>query len=396
MAGVTPEGFVAKTLEEVKAELEADQLATIDPTLNLSPDQPVGQLNASYSKKLAELWEVAAIAYNAFDRDAAEDRLLGNIGDITGTPREAARKSKVTVDLVLGASFSQAAGNMMADVTGQPEIKFVNRDLVESTTAGTYSAVFEAVDYGPIVANAGTLAHITNPITGWTSVTNPLDAVPGALSEDDPPYRQRQVDELTAPGSSTVDAIRTDLLELDGVQQAYVFENVTLYTDANGLPGKSIECVVYDGTIPAASDTEIAQAIWNSKPSGSETVGTSSALAIDKLGIQRTVYFSRAVIKDVYLEFDISVDPSKFPLTGTALVKATAVAEGDALNLGDDVVALLLRSCVLARNGGVAGVVDVVAMRLGFTVSPVGTTNLDITGRQIARFDTSRIVVNLV
>jgi uncharacterized phage protein gp47/JayE len=396
MAGVTPEGFVAKTIEEIKAEIEDDMLATMSPSLNLSPDQPWGQINAAQSKKLAELWEVAAIAYNAFDRDAAEGRLLDNVGSLTGSPRDTAKKSKVTVDLVLGASFSQPAGAMMCDVVGEPTIKFVNRDPVVSTTAGTYQAVFEAVDYGPVVANSGTLTHITNPISGWTSVTNPLDAELGALAEEDPAYRQRQDDELTAAGSSTVDAIRTDLLEVKKVLQAYVFENVTLVTDGNGLPGKAIECVIYDGTSPTASDTEIAQAIWDSKPSGSQTFGTSSAIAIDKLGIAQTVYFSRATVLNVYLEFDIKVDASKFPVGGAALVKETAVAEGNLNNLGDDVVALLLRSCVLAKNGGVAGVTDVIALRLGTSASPVGTANLTVTGRSIARFDTSRVAVNIV
>lgn len=396
MAGVTAEGFVAKTVEEIKAEIEDDMLATISPSLNLAPDQPWGQINAAQSKKLAELWELAAVAYNAFDRDAAAGRLLDNVGSLTGTPRDPAKKSKVTVDLVLGASFSQPAGAMMCDVASEPTIKFVNRDPVESTTAGTYQAVFEAFDYGPVVANAGTLTHITNPISGWTSVTNPLDAELGALVEEDPAYRQRQDDELTAAGSSTVDAIRTDLLEVKKVLQAYVFENVTLVTDENGLPGKAIECVIYDGASPTASDTEIAQAIWDSKPSGSQTFGTSSAIATDKLGVAQTVYFSRAAVLNIYLEFDIKVDASKFPVGGAALVKDTAVAEGNLNNLGDDVVALLLRSCVLAKNGGVAGVTDVVALRLGTSASPVGTVNIDITGRAIARFDTSRVVVNIV
>lgn len=396
MAGVTPEGFVAKTIEEIKGELEADQLETLDPTLVLSPDQPFGQINAAHSKKLAELWEIAQVCYNAFDRDAAEDRLLDNVGGMTGTPRAKARKSLVACTVNLGAAFSQPAGALMANVLGQPTIQFVNRDAIVSTTAGDYTAYFECIVTGPVAVNAGTLTQKTNSVTGWNSITNPTDAIPGALVEEDPDYRQRQVDELTAPGASTTDAIRTDLLELSGVLQAFVFENVTLVTNSDGLHGKAIECVVYDGPVPAASDTAIAQAIWNSKPSGAETQGTSSALAIDKLGVARTVYFSRAVIQSIYLELDIKVDASRFPVGGTTLVKTTAVKEGNALNLGDDVIALDLRAAPLERLGGVPGVTDVIAIRLGFSPSPVGIVNLDITGRQIARFDTSRVVVNIV
>jgi hypothetical protein len=51
---------------------------------------------------------------------------------------------------------------------------------------------------------------------------------------------------------------------------------------------------------------------------------------------------------------------------------------------------------VLEKNAGVPGVTDVTALRLGFAASPVGTTNLVVTGRAIARFDTSRVLVNIV
>lgn len=394
MAGITAEGFVAKTIEEIKAELETDQLTTISPSLVLASDQPIGQLNAASSKIAAEIWELLAIAYNAFDRDSAEGRLLDNVGAITGTPREAARKSLVTCTVNLGSSFTQVAGAMMCHVSGQETLKFTNRDTVTSTTSGNYSAVFESVDYGPVNANAGTLTVITNPVTGWNSVTNALDAVPGALQETDADYRQRQQDELTSVGSSTVDAIRADLLQVDNVLQAFCFENVSLVTDADGVPGKAIECVIYDGAAPIAVDTEIAQAIWDSKPAGCETYGTTTANAVDAQGNTRPVKFSRAGIVNIYLEYDISIDAAKFPVDGTTQVKDAAVAKGNALNLDNDVIALVMRSAVLTPV--VTGVVDVVALRLGITASPAGTANLTISGRSIARFDTSRVVVNIV
>jgi uncharacterized phage protein gp47/JayE len=392
MAGVTSEGFVAKTVEEIKDEIETDELDTIDPSLNLQPEQPIGQINAIIAKKLAEVWELAQVAYGAFDRDSAEGRLLDNIGALTGTPREGVSKSLVAVTLDLDASFSKGVGEMMAHVKGQPEIKFTNRDAVTSTTAGTYTAWFESVDYGPVAANAGTLEEITTPITGWNSITNAADATPGSLEETDAAYRQRQTDELTSVGSSTVDAIRADLLDVDGVEQAFVFENVTMTTDGNGVPAKAIECVIYDGDPSLADDDEIAQAIWNTKPSGGEAYGSDSGTATDSLDVDQTVYFSRATIVPIYLEFDISVDASKFPVGGSALVKEAARDRGNLLELGDDVVALVLRASAL----NVLGVTDVVELRLGTSASPAGTSNVSMTARQIAKFDTARIVVNIV
>lgn len=393
MAGVTADGFVTPTIEEIKQDIEDEQLAVVDPALNLSPSQPIGQLNAVFSRKLAEAWEALAVAYNAFDRDAAEDRLLDNIGALTGTPRDPARKSEVPVTLNLNAGFSRAPGTMFATVSGQPTIVFTNRDAVATVGAdAAYATVFESVEFGPVVANAGTLTVINPAISGWNSITNPEDADLGALEETDDAYRQRQADEQTSAGSGTLDAIRADLLKVPGVQQALVFENVTLTTDGNGVPGKAIECVVYDGSPAEADDDAIAQAIWDTKPPGGETYGSDSGTATDAQGDPRILEFSRATVLDVYLEFDVSVNAQDFPVDGVALVKAAAVARGNRLTLDEDVIALVLKASALT----VPGVTDVTAMRLGLTASPVGTSNLTVTGRQIAKFDTSRIVVNVV
>lgn len=392
MAGITPTGFVTPTIEEIKEDVEADQLSAISSALNLSASQPIGQLNAIFSRKLAEVWEALAIAYNAIDRDSAEGRLLDNIGSITGTPRKPATRSEVSVNLNLNAGFSRAAGTMFANVVGQPTVLFRNKNAVASVGAGVYSAVFESVDFGPVVANAGTLTVINPAITGWNSITNPTDATPGTLEEADDAYRQRQATEQTASGSSTVDAIRADVLKVAGVEQALVFENTTLVTNVNGVPGKAFEVVIYDGPSPTAANNAVAQAIWNSKPSGAETFGSVSGTALDAQNDPRTVNFSRATVRQIWVEFDVQVIPQDFPVDGVNLIRQAAVAKGNTLELDEDVIALAIRASALT----IPGVRDVTGFRIGLAASPVGTTNLTMGVRDIAKFDTSRVVVNLV
>ena len=85
------------------------------------------------------------------------------------------------------------------------------------------------------------------------------------------------------------------------------------------------------------------------------------------------------------------MDSSIYPVDGDDQVKAAAVAKGiTALGLGDDVIALVFRAAALT----VTGVIDVTAFTLGYTISPVGTSNLSVASREIAVVDTSRIVVN--
>ncbi len=400
-AGVDEFGFTKKTIEDIKLGIEEDLLSNLDPTLVQEASQPIGMLNAAFSKVAAELWQIAEVAYHGFNRAAADGVQLDNVGALTGTPREAARKTLVECSLDLNASFSQAPGALMAHVDGQELLQFVNRDAVVSTGAGVYTAWFEATVEGPIHVNAATLTQITNAVSGWNSITNSEDGVAGALVEENDDYRIRQEDELFASGSSTSDAIRVDVLQVDGVQKAFCYENVTMLENADGMPAHSIEVVIYDGLTPGADDDEIAQAIWDSKPSGVENVGTSSGEAIDSLERVRVVKFTRATVKDVYLTFDVVVDPQRFPADGVAQIKEAAVLQANRRSLDDDVIALAIRASPVEVNTtdgvqGVRGVTDVPILRLGFTTIPTGLVNLHISGREIANFDTSRVVVNLI
>lgn len=392
MAGVSPTGYVAKTIEEIVNEIEADELAIIDPALVLTSDQPIVQLNGIFSKKLAELWELGGVAYNAIFRDAAENFLLDNIGDLTGTPRDASTRSTVVATVNLGASYTQGVGVMVAQVVGtSPPILFRNKNAVVSTTAGNYSAIFESVDYGPITANAGTLTVIAGPVSGWNSITNALDATLGTLTEVDPPYRVRQRDELSAAGSATPDGIRADVLKVPGVQQAFVFENLSDVTDGNGVPPHAYETVIYDGATPLASNAAVWQVIWNDKPSGIQAYGTTVGNATASDGTTRSVGFSRAAVVDIWLVYSsVLIDPAFFPVDGVAQIIAAAAARGAAIQkLGTDVIALQYKAAALS----VPGVIDATTLLLGTAPSPVGTANIVIGSRQIARVDSSHITV---
>lgn len=387
--GLTTLGFVAPTIEELLADIEAEQLATIHPSLDLSPDQPLGQINGIMAKKLVEVWEALATAYNGFNRSAAEGSLLDAIGLLTGTLRLSATKSRVVQTLNLDALAVVPAGSLV-NVVGQPSVLFELETAVTATVAGNYTGIFYATVTGPVVANAGTLTQITTAVAGWNSTTNALDAEIGHNIESDAGYRLNQVAELAAPGSCTVDSIRADLLRVVGVLQAFVFENTTMSTDVDGVPAKAYECVIYDGPSPAAANTAIAQVVWDNKPAGIETHGSTTANATDSQGVVRAVKFSRGTPVPVYMSYTLSTDPLKFPADGALQVKNAVVAKGlSYLFLGTDVVALVFRAVALQ----VEGVIDVTSFTLGTAPSPVGTANLVIASRSIAVLDTSRITV---
>jgi hypothetical protein len=110
---------------------------------------------------------------------------------------------------------------------------------------------------------------------------------------------------------------------------------------------------------------------------------------VDENGDDVTEHFSRFTERQIYLEFDLEVD-ADFDDADFKLAVATAA---NATFTGGKAV-LVARLIAIAL--GQEHVEDVAAVRLGFTASPVGTSNLAIGIREIARFDTARVDVTEV
>lgn len=390
--GITDEGFVAKTLEVIKAELEQEVRAAFGDDTNTSSASVMGQLIGIFATKTREVWELAEAAYDGGYPDSATERSLTLLSALTGTQRRAATKSTVecTVNVNPG---TYDIGSLIASVSGYPDRRFVNIDTVVN---GGMSAddiediTFECEDAGVVLANAGTLTVIAQAVVGWNSVTNPEDATAGEVEESDADLRTRRELELAASGSTTADAIRADILrEVEGVISCTVLENDTDETDGNGVPPHSFECIVLgpDG-YDAEDDQAVADQIWDSKAAGIRAYGTTSKTVTDSQGFTHTIAFTRPVDKDVYLRFDLTVNDD---YVGDTAFKEAIVAFGDANYAGGDDV---IRTRLIAAAFESSGVVDVTTMTLAFTAVPVATSNLTIALREIARLDTARITVN--
>ncbi len=85
--GVTSAGFVIKTLETIKEELESDFIA-INSTLEVTnPNTSVGQLIGNQSAKFATLWEAFQFSYNSLDPDNATGQALDRVSNMVGVRR---------------------------------------------------------------------------------------------------------------------------------------------------------------------------------------------------------------------------------------------------------------------------------------------------------------------
>jgi uncharacterized phage protein gp47/JayE len=304
--GLTPEGFVPKSLEDVLNDVVTRQRADLGPDIDTSPFSVLGQLNGVFASKLVELWESGQELYDALDPDMASGVQQDALYSLTNTLRRDAKKSTVVATVNLSAATTIAAGDAVASVQGNPVARFVNVEpmLNPGGAPANVSVLFES-EVGPVVANATTLNVIETFIAGWNSITNAEDAALGSFVETDAAYRIRRLAELAAAGGGTVNGIRADLSRLPDVVAVAVLENVTDVTTADGLPPHSIEAIVRGGDAQA-----IGESIATNKVGGIQTHGTEPPVeVVDEQGETYEIYFSRPDEVTVFLAIDVVTGP---------------------------------------------------------------------------------------
>jgi uncharacterized phage protein gp47/JayE len=386
--GINAEGFTRKNLRDILLEIETDQKLEISPTIDVSSESVLGQLNGIFARQMAEAWEALEACYHGFDPDAAEGFLLTALAKLTGTTRRAPTQSVVTLTVNLDSGTELVAGDAFAAITDKPDVRWTPREDFIAPSDGDYDRVFLSENTGAIVGEAGTIEVIATPIVGWNSVTNAGDASLGHDLDSDETLRTRREDQLAATGSSTIAGLQSDVLAVENVETAACFENFGDTTDSNGLPPHSFEVLVYDGVSPAADDNEIAQAIWDTKPAGIRAYGLTSGNALDADGVTQEVEFSRLTVREVYVEIDLDTGTG---YAGDAAVKSAVVTASNArFEQGDDVDVTF----IAGQPYTLQGVSKVTAVRIGFSASPTGIIDLTIGPRELARFDTSRVVVS--
>lgn len=392
MSGLSGAGFVRRTFSEIDSAVKARIRATPGlARINLEFDSFLGNVTAIANAGIAECWAVLQSVYDSWDPDNATGRSLENISALTGTYKREATETVVDTTVNVNPGV-YAAGVLIAMMAGAPSLRFRNRDTITNAgvAAANIAAVFVCEETGPISVPSGSLV-ISSPYSGWNSITNAVDGIPGRNEETDAELRQRRVDELSQGGGSTFDAMRLDILADGGrtpsrVRQVRIFENDTDST-VGGLSPHSFEAVIWDGTDTGTSlsNADAASLVWSTKPCGIRSVGTTEVMVLGGDGFNHPVRFSRPENVNIYVNLNITTIPGYGDVQG-AIRNAILQYARDNLSMGDDVVRERLKAACW-----VPGLYDITSFTLGTTPAPVGTVNIVMQDRQIAGFDSVRI-----
>lgn len=412
--GLTEDGFLAKNLTTIREELNAAAQAAFGSSIDVGDRSVFGQLFGIMAERYALLWELLEALYSLQDPDKAIGAALEALCLLTGTFRPTATYSVVTLTLTGNPTTLVNSGSQASTVSTDELFQTTANATITALSAWTTSTVYSvgarvtnasrayecitagtsnspaptgtsddfadgggvhwtylgegtgaidvlgrAVEAGEIAAAARDIKTIETQVSGWNSVINLLDATEGRDVATDEELRLLREAELAKAGTSTADALRSDLIGLDDVLAVTIFVNDTDSTNVDGLPPHSVEALVRPVDPPPDDFNQtIFDALFANVAAGIATYGSTTGTATDSQGTAHTVKFSLPTQVQIYAALVLKYDADLYPTDGDQQVKNAIVDFGDAQDTGKNVVP----SSLIAQAFKVEGVLEVVAV----------------------------------
>jgi uncharacterized phage protein gp47/JayE len=381
--GITAKGFNKKPFTVLLSEFEADLKSAelFGENIDFSDQDPLKQFSVPIIERFAVLWELAEQVFYSGSPKYAEGVPLSYAGKNIGISRKQATKSKGIV------RFTGSPGTNIPinyQVATDTNIYYATTETKVIPTGGYIDVNVEAIlagENGDTATN--TITKIVNPIIGLSSITNQAATAGGQDEESDVLFRNRYQDSTASGAGSTVDAIRANVLKVTDVQDAIVTENDTEST-VNSIPAKSFLTLVKGG-----DNTAVAMAIFQKKPAGIKSYGTTTTNITDTQGISHAISFSRPTNVNVWIEVNTTVD-SNYPVDGNDLIKAAILNYINSIKLGEDV--LIYKLITLISNLGLNGILDL-SIELSTDGSSYAASNVTIDSDEVAVTELAKITI---
>jgi uncharacterized phage protein gp47/JayE len=339
--------------------------------------------------------EVTAVANTTAYEITINNILVSITSDASATAAEIVGSLKAAIDLLaLGVTTTLPTSSTLRINVTEPSSVY---PLLVGARLGITSisdlVTVEAINQGVVKAPAGTLVTLLVPAVGITSVTNLEGAAEGREQETDEELRVRRYESVQIIGASTEQAIVANVKNLTGVTAAFIIANRTYTTDGEGRPPKSFEVVVEGG-----DEQEVAETIWRYHPVGIETFGDITRTIVDDNGINQSVKFSRPINILIRMEIDYTkYDEEAFSASGEDGIKQAALAYGQTLNIGVDVIPQRFFGNIFGSVQGISSLVVRLSKSTdGITWSSYSTAPVDIMRKERSSFDITRIYPNEV
>lgn len=318
-------GFLPPAESAILAGVLADLNAAFGGNLNEALETPQGQLATSFAAAIGNCNDIMLSVIAGVDPAYSFGKMQEAIGRIYFLSRLGAEPTTVSTVctglagtfIPVGALAKSAAGDIYSCTSGGT-----------IGVGGTVTLEFECTETGPVSCPAGTLNAIYQGVSGWDSVTNPTDGVPGHEEESREEFEIRRADSVSINALGFLPSIRAALMSLPNVLDAYVTENNTASPVVVG--GVTIAANSVYACTSGGVSADIAKTLWQKKPPGCGYTGTTTIQVEDDASgylVPFPTYdvdFTIAAALPVIMHVEI-YDSAAIPANATELIQAAVL-----------------------------------------------------------------------
>lgn len=257
--------------------------------------------------------------------------------------------------------------------------------IVEVTNNATFIA--EESGYIPVPTNS--LNEIKTPVSGFLSINNISSGNAGTDTESDIALRSRRKNSLSVSGSGTLEAIKSAILNIEGVTSVSIYENNADVTDANDIPAHSFKILVTGG-----DDNLIANAIWQKKPAGIGSFGNVTVAIKDSNEQEHNISFSRSTKRYVFVKVTITKNIT-FIDESVTVIQANIAAQINKLGAGNNVILNSLYCSVFEQVGIKAADIVIGSSLDESPVPELSNSDVSVAAEEVAFSDSGKIEVIL-
>lgn len=358
---ITSQGLETDTLDEVIAYLTTQFQNIYGADINLDSSTPDGQIINIFAQAVVDLEDLLTQIYSGFDPDLAIGVTLDQRVALNGIQRQGGTNTitpvSITTDRALNLNgldnaYPSLPLFVVADNAGN------NWQLIISETiaaAGTYNLNFQAEVPGEVLTTPNTITVPVTFVLGVSGINNPTTYTSlGVNEESDASLRLRRQKAVSLSSKGYLAGLLAALQNINGVVNAFVYENTSGVTDSDGVPGHSIWVIVEGG-----SSAEIADAIYSKRNAGCGMKGDIEFTITQVDGSLFVVRWDDVETEDLHIEFDAEsingIDPVNATLLKNGLVTSLVPGVYETVDINE--IATKVQAIdpnVLVTNAGLA------------------------------------------
>lgn len=273
---------------------------------NVDQNSPDGQWINNFALAKQDILQLLVQIYNSKDPDQAVGIDLDAVCQLCGITRNGGTYTQVYVDINTSTTLNLSGQDTSSPYTAQ-DSNGNQYQLVQSASlvVGDNTLVFQAVNIGAVQCFANTVNIPVTVVAGINSINNPSGAFQtGEDQETDAELRQRRQVSVSLPAQGMVAGLLGGLYTIANLNQAVIYENLTLVTNGDGVPGKSI-WVIADG----GASGDIANMIYTYRSMGCGMFGGTTVNIQLPDGSVFPVSFDFVVPQELFIKFHLdSID----------------------------------------------------------------------------------------